>query len=172
MEQAWELLGYSDAMEALVAAYKPGRTFAQAFAEFYAQGLCGAGIADSGCRVASECIGMGAPVLRAGIERADELHAALAGAEQRADRGCGISCAGGGGGAVEPAVSDRRERRGAAGTEAARRRARRSRRACGRRAARDLRRQICWAFWMRRRSGFRLLRCCGRCSRIFCWGHR
>ncbi len=31
IDQAWELLGYSDAMEALAAAYQPGRTFAQAF---------------------------------------------------------------------------------------------------------------------------------------------
>lgn len=76
IEQAWELLGYSDAMEALAAAYQPGRTFAQAFAEFYskvfaAQGLL---ILDASSR---EVHRMGAPVLRAGIEQADELHAAL-----------------------------------------------------------------------------------------------
>lgn len=76
MEQAWELLGYSDAMEALEAAYKPGRSFAQAFAEFYsrvfaAQGLL---ILDAGGRAVHR---MGAPVLRAALERADELHAAL-----------------------------------------------------------------------------------------------
>ena len=44
LDQAGELLGYSDALEALVDAYRPGRTFAQAFADFYrkvfaAQGL-------------------------------------------------------------------------------------------------------------------------------------
>ncbi|MGB6191633.1 MAG: bacillithiol biosynthesis cysteine-adding enzyme BshC, partial [Terracidiphilus sp.] len=76
IERAWELLGYSDAMEALAAAYQPGRTFAQAFAEFYskvfsAQGLL---VLDAGSR---DFHRLGAPVLRAGIERADELHAAL-----------------------------------------------------------------------------------------------
>lgn len=76
VEEAWELLGHSDAMEALEAAYKPGRSFAQAFAEFYskvfaAQGLL---ILDPGGRAFH---GMGAPVLRAALERADELHAAL-----------------------------------------------------------------------------------------------
>jgi bacillithiol biosynthesis cysteine-adding enzyme BshC len=76
IEQAWELVGYSDAMEALAAAYQPGRTFAQAFAEFYAkvfeaQGLL---ILDAESR---EIHRMAAPVLRAGLERADELHSAL-----------------------------------------------------------------------------------------------
>lgn len=76
MEQAWELLGYSDAMEGLEAAYKPGRTFAQAFAEFYrkvfaAQGLLVLDAAGSAVHR------MGAPVLRAALEQADELHAAL-----------------------------------------------------------------------------------------------
>ena len=76
VEQAWDLLGYSDAMEALEAAYKPGRSFAQAFAEFYskvfaAQGLL---VLDAGSRAFHR---MGAPVLRAALERADELHAAL-----------------------------------------------------------------------------------------------
>lgn len=76
LEQAWELVGYSDAMEALEAAYQPGKTFAQAFAEFYgkvfaAQGLL---ILDAEGRDVHR---MGAPVLRAALERADELHAAL-----------------------------------------------------------------------------------------------
>jgi len=76
IEEAWELLGYSDAMEALAAAYKPGRTFAQAFADFYskvfaAQGLL---VLDAGGRAIHA---MGAPVLRAALERADELHAVL-----------------------------------------------------------------------------------------------
>ena len=44
MEQAWELLGSSDAMDALAAAYKPGRTFAQAFAEFYAKAFAAQGL--------------------------------------------------------------------------------------------------------------------------------
>ncbi|MDE3188236.1 MAG: bacillithiol biosynthesis cysteine-adding enzyme BshC [Acidobacteriota bacterium] len=76
VEQAWDLLGYSEAMEALEAAYKPGRSFAQAFAEFYskvfaAQGLL---VLDAGSRAFHR---LGAPVLRAALERADELHAAL-----------------------------------------------------------------------------------------------
>lgn len=76
MEQAWELVGYSDAMETLAAAYKPGRTFAQGFAEFYARVFAAQGliILDAGSRAVHR---MGAPVLRAGVERADELHAAL-----------------------------------------------------------------------------------------------
>lgn len=76
VEQAWELLGYSDAMEALAAAYQPGRTLAQAFADFYtrvfaAQGLL---VLDASGR---DLHRLGAPVLQAAIERADELHSAL-----------------------------------------------------------------------------------------------
>jgi bacillithiol biosynthesis cysteine-adding enzyme BshC len=76
VDQAWELLGGSDAMEALAAAYQPGRTFAQAFAEFYSKAFAAQGllVLDAGGR---EVHRMGAPVLRAGIEQADELHAAL-----------------------------------------------------------------------------------------------
>jgi bacillithiol biosynthesis cysteine-adding enzyme BshC len=77
VDQAWELLGYSDAMEALAAAYKPGRTFAQAFAAFYSQVFAAQGllVLDAGGR---EFHRLGAPVLRVALERADELHAALA----------------------------------------------------------------------------------------------
>lgn len=76
IEQAWELLGSSEAMDALAEAYKPGRTFAQAFADFYgkvfaAQGLL---IFDADGRDVHR---MGAPVLRAAIERTDEFHARL-----------------------------------------------------------------------------------------------
>lgn len=76
LEEAEELLGASAAMEALEAAYRPGRTLAQAFAEFYsrvfaAQGLL---VLDASGR---ETHRMGAPVLRAALERADELHQAL-----------------------------------------------------------------------------------------------
>jgi bacillithiol biosynthesis cysteine-adding enzyme BshC len=76
VEQAGELLGASEAMEALEAAYKPGRTLAQAFAEFYsrvfaAQGLL---VLDASGRAFHR---MGASVLRAALERADELHQAL-----------------------------------------------------------------------------------------------
>jgi bacillithiol biosynthesis cysteine-adding enzyme BshC len=76
IEQAWELLGSSDAMDALVEAYKPGRTFAQAFADFYARVFAAHGllILDAEGRDVHR---MGAPVLRAALERADELHAAL-----------------------------------------------------------------------------------------------
>jgi bacillithiol biosynthesis cysteine-adding enzyme BshC len=76
VEQASELLGPSDALTALEQNYRPGRTLAQAFAGFYstmfaAQGLL---LLDAGSRAFHA---LGAPVLRAGIERADELHAAL-----------------------------------------------------------------------------------------------
>ena len=76
VERAAELLGPSDATDALVAAYKPGRTFAQAFGDLYsalfaAQGLL---IVDAAGR---DFHRLGAPVLRAAIERADEFHAAL-----------------------------------------------------------------------------------------------
>ena len=76
VDRAWELLGFSEAMEALATAWQPGRTFAQAFASFYsrifaAQGLL---VLDAASR---DFHRLGAPVLRAAIERADELHAAL-----------------------------------------------------------------------------------------------
>jgi len=76
IDRAWEIIGASDAMDALAAAYQPGRTFSQAFADFYtamfaAQGLL---VLDAGGR---DFHRLGAPVLRAGIERADELHFAL-----------------------------------------------------------------------------------------------
>jgi bacillithiol biosynthesis cysteine-adding enzyme BshC len=76
VDQARELLGDSEAMETLAAAYQPGRTLTQAFAEFYtrvfaAQGLL---LLDASGDVAHR---MAAPVLRAAIERADELHCAL-----------------------------------------------------------------------------------------------
>ena len=76
VEQAWELVGYSDAMEALAAAYVPGKTFAQAFREFYAKVFAAQGllVLDASGREAHR---LGARVLRAAIERADELHAAL-----------------------------------------------------------------------------------------------
>jgi bacillithiol synthase len=77
VERAAELLGPSDATEALVAGYQPGRTFAQAFADFYAKifGPQGLLIVDASGR---EFHRMGGPVLRAAIERADEFYAALA----------------------------------------------------------------------------------------------
>jgi bacillithiol synthase len=76
VEQAWELLGPSDAMSALAAAYKPGNTFAQAFRAFYSRVFAAQGLLllDASVR---EFHRMGAPVLQAALERADELHDAL-----------------------------------------------------------------------------------------------
>lgn len=76
IEQAGELLGYSDAMEALAAAYKPGRTFAEAFGDFYRKAFAAQGllVLDASGRAFHR---MGAPVLRAALEQADGLHAAL-----------------------------------------------------------------------------------------------
>ena len=76
VDEARELLEASDLMEALAAAYRPGRTFAQAFREFYAQAFATQGllVLDASGGAAHR---MGAPVLRAAIERADELHQAL-----------------------------------------------------------------------------------------------
>ena len=76
IDQAWELLGYSDAMEWLAAAYKPGRTLAQAFAEFYGKVFHSHGllVLDAAGRDVHR---LGAPVLSAAIERADEVHTAL-----------------------------------------------------------------------------------------------
>lgn len=75
-ERAAEIFGPSEATDALIAAYKPGRTFAQAFAEFYAKVFAPQGllVVDAASR---EFHRLGAPVLRAAIERADEFHAAL-----------------------------------------------------------------------------------------------
>jgi bacillithiol biosynthesis cysteine-adding enzyme BshC len=76
VDEAWGLLGGSDAMEALAAAYKPGKTFAQAFRDFYARAFAAQGllVLDADSR---DFHRIGAPVLRAGLEQADELHAAL-----------------------------------------------------------------------------------------------
>ncbi len=76
LARAAELLGPSEATGALVAAYKPGRTFSQTFGDFYsalfaAQGLL---VVDAAGR---DFHRLGAPVLRAAIESADEFHSAL-----------------------------------------------------------------------------------------------
>ena len=75
-ERAAEIMGASDATDALIAAYQPGRTFAEAFADFYAKVFAAQGllIVDASSRPFHR---LGAPVLRAAIERADEFHAAL-----------------------------------------------------------------------------------------------
>ncbi len=76
VDQARQLLGKSPATDALAEAYRPGRTFAQAFRDFYAKVFAAQGllILDAAGR---EFHRMGSPVLRAALERADELHAAL-----------------------------------------------------------------------------------------------
>ena len=76
IEQARELLGDSEATDALASAWQPGHTFAQAFRQFYAQAFAAQGllILDAEGRAVHR---MGAPVLAAAIERADELHQAL-----------------------------------------------------------------------------------------------
>jgi bacillithiol biosynthesis cysteine-adding enzyme BshC len=76
LDEAGEVIGWSDALEALMEAYQPGRTLAQAFGDFYRRMF-----AAQGLLVFDPCSrpvhALGAPVLRAAIERADELHAAL-----------------------------------------------------------------------------------------------
>jgi bacillithiol biosynthesis cysteine-adding enzyme BshC len=76
LDQAYGLLGDSFAMDALNENYKPGRTFAEAFCGFYAQAFAAEGLlmVDAAGRAFRR---MGVPVLRAAMERADELHAAL-----------------------------------------------------------------------------------------------
>ena len=76
LDRAWKILGDSFAMDALSDSYKPGRTFAQAFADFYAQVFAAQGllVVDAAGR---DFHRLGAPVLRAAIERADEFHTAL-----------------------------------------------------------------------------------------------
>ncbi len=78
LDEASDLLGASGTMEALAAAYQPGRTLAQAFRAFYAKVFAAQGllVLDACGR---EFHRMGLPVLRAALERADELHAALTG---------------------------------------------------------------------------------------------
>jgi bacillithiol biosynthesis cysteine-adding enzyme BshC len=76
IDQAWELLGASDAMDTLAAAYQPGRTFGQAFGEFYRKAFAAQGLLVLNA-AGREVHRLGAPVLKAAIERADELHAAL-----------------------------------------------------------------------------------------------
>ncbi|HUA93079.1 MAG TPA: bacillithiol biosynthesis cysteine-adding enzyme BshC [Terracidiphilus sp.] len=76
VEQTRDLLGADDAIAALFDGYQPGRTFAEAFALFYSRAFAAQGllVVDASGR---EFHRLGSPVLRAAIERADELHAAL-----------------------------------------------------------------------------------------------
>ena len=76
LDQVWELLGASDVMDWLSAAYRPVNTLGGAFAEFYRQVFAAQGllVLDAAGRAAHT---LGAPVLRAAMERVDELHAAL-----------------------------------------------------------------------------------------------
>ncbi len=170
MEQAWELLGYSDAMEALAAAYQPGRTFAQAFAEFYSKVFARAGAAGAGCGRARPFI---AWVRRCCARRWSErtscmrrwwsatarwraagYHAQVAVAPQSSllfliDERSGARVA------LKRLAASAAEPDGLwqAGRE--------------RYSTADL-----LGFWLRSRSGFRLRRCCGQCFRIFCFRRR
>lgn len=77
VEEAGNILGYSEALELLKGAYQEGRTFAQAFAHlisglFAEQGLI---VFDSASR---EVHALGVSVLRQAVERAEEFHHALA----------------------------------------------------------------------------------------------
>jgi bacillithiol biosynthesis cysteine-adding enzyme BshC len=76
VERAAQFMGASEAADILAAAYKPGRTFAQAFAEFYGKIFASQGllVLDASGR---DFHRLGAPALRAAIERADEFHSAL-----------------------------------------------------------------------------------------------
>jgi bacillithiol synthase len=76
VEQAGEILGASPAMDALARAYRPGQTLAQAFGNFYRTVFASEGlqVVDASGRAFHR---MGAPVLHAALERADELHEAL-----------------------------------------------------------------------------------------------
>ena len=76
LDEAAELIGWSDALEALQVAYRPGRTFAQAFAEFYSRAFAAQGLLVFDA-ASAEAHRLGAPVLQAAIEQADELYAAL-----------------------------------------------------------------------------------------------
>jgi bacillithiol biosynthesis cysteine-adding enzyme BshC len=76
LEQAGELIGWSDALEALNEAYQPGRTFAQAFANFYQRAFAAQGLLvfDACSR---EVHRLGAPILKEALLRADEFIARL-----------------------------------------------------------------------------------------------
>ncbi|HWE87525.1 MAG TPA: bacillithiol biosynthesis cysteine-adding enzyme BshC [Terracidiphilus sp.] len=76
LEQAGQLIGPSEALDALHEAYQPGRTFAQAFAAFYARAFAAQGllILDASSRAVHR---LGAAVLREAIDRAGEFNARL-----------------------------------------------------------------------------------------------
>jgi bacillithiol biosynthesis cysteine-adding enzyme BshC len=76
LEQLGEVIGDSDALEALKAAYQPGKTFAQAFAEFYRRAFAAQGLLILDPQSAA-VHHLGSPVLRSAIERADEFTTAL-----------------------------------------------------------------------------------------------
>ena len=168
-ERAAEIFGPSEATDALVAAYTPGRTFAQAFAEFYAKVFAAQGllIVDACSRAFHR---LGAPVLRAAIERADEFHAALV------ERSQALEAAGyhaqvtvapqssllflideksGARLALKRMTPTAQEPNGLWQT-------------AGEAGNRSYSTAICWAFSMPSRSASRPRRCCGRFSRIFC----
>jgi bacillithiol biosynthesis cysteine-adding enzyme BshC len=76
VEQARNLLAPDDSLASLFEAYQPGRTLAEAFQVFYSRAFAAQGllVVDASGR---DFHRIGAPVLRAALERADELHAAL-----------------------------------------------------------------------------------------------
>ena len=76
LERATKLMGESEASDALANAWQPGKTLAQAFAEYYAKIFAAQGllVLDASSR---DFHRLGAPVLRAGIEQADEFRLAL-----------------------------------------------------------------------------------------------
>jgi bacillithiol biosynthesis cysteine-adding enzyme BshC len=76
VEQVQSLCGAGESVTALLAGYRPGGTFAQAFAHFYSTAFAAQGllVLDASSR---DFHRLGAPILRAAIERADEFHAAL-----------------------------------------------------------------------------------------------
>jgi bacillithiol biosynthesis cysteine-adding enzyme BshC len=75
VEQAGQLV-FEDSLDALTSSWRPGRTFAQAFGDYYSKAFAAQGllVLDAAGR---EFHRMGAPVLRAAVEGADELHGAL-----------------------------------------------------------------------------------------------
>jgi len=81
VEQARDLLAPDDSIASLFEAYQPGRTLAEAFRVFYSRAFAAQGllVVDASGR---DFHRIGAPVLRAAIERADEFHAALLGRNQ------------------------------------------------------------------------------------------
>lgn len=82
LEQAAEILGSGPLLDDLVACYRPGATFSQAFAGLISRAFSGQGliVVDASSRVFHA---LGKSVLREAIIRADELHSALMDRDQQ-----------------------------------------------------------------------------------------